>query len=109
MALPHPTVPQVRDIIDAGAWLTRVAIHDSAWRPTPTGRDLVPSPGAPLIWARYYEIGTDRPLFGDRDKSVHDKVSEISAERRNGYSWYNSTPQQAVTRYAEWHAAHPGR
>ena len=109
MALPHPTVPQVRDILDAGAWLTRVAIHDSAWRPTPTGRDLVPSPGAPLIWARYYEIGTDRPLFGDRDKSVHDKVSEISAERRNGYSWYNSTPQQAVTRYAEWHAVHPGR
>jgi PelA/Pel-15E family pectate lyase len=111
MALPHPTPAEAKAIDAAAAWLTKVAIRDSAFRPTPAGRDLVSSPGAPLIWARYYQIGTDIPLFGDRDKSIHDKVSEISTERRNGYSWYNTTPQQAVTRYAEWrsaqHAARP--
>jgi len=109
MDLPRPTPAEVDAINSAGSWLTRVAIPDSAWRSTPAGRDLVASPGAPLLWARYYEIGTDRPLFGDRDKSIHDSVAEISTERRNGYSWYNSTPQQAVTRYAEWQATHRGK
>jgi PelA/Pel-15E family pectate lyase len=108
MDLPHPSPAEVAAINDAGSWLTKVAIHDSAFRPTPAGRDLVTSPGAPLLWARYYEIGSDHPLFGDRDKSIHDKLSEISTERRNGYSWYNSTPQAAVTRYAAWRIAHPG-
>jgi len=107
MALPNPTPAEITAINAAGAWLTKVAIPNSAWRPTPTGRDIVPTPGAPSIWARYYQIGTDTPLFGDRDKSIHDKVTEISLERRNGYSWYNSTPQQAVTQYAAWHSSHP--
>jgi PelA/Pel-15E family pectate lyase len=107
MDLPHPTPTEAAAIDSAGNWLTKVAIHDSAWRSTPAGRDLVSTPGAPLLWARYYQIGSDSPLFGDRDKSIHDKVTEISAERRNGYSWYNSTPQGAVTRYTAWHAALP--
>jgi PelA/Pel-15E family pectate lyase len=106
MELPHPTAAEVDAINRAGKWLTKVAISDFAFRPTPAGRDLVPSPGAPLLWARYYQIGTDRPLFGDRDKSIHDNVAEISTERRNGYSWYNSTPQEAVTQYAEWSKSH---
>jgi PelA/Pel-15E family pectate lyase len=109
MALPHPIPAEVNAINAAGAWLTKVAIPNSAWRSTPTGRDLISSPGAPSIWARYYQIGTDIPLFGDRDKTIHDKVTEISTERRNGYSWYNTTPQQAVSRYGEWRSAHPGK
>jgi PelA/Pel-15E family pectate lyase len=102
MDLPSPTPAETQAIEAAGEWLGRVAIADSAFRPTPAGRDLVASPGAPPLWARYYQIGTDKPIFGDRDKTIHDKVAEISTERRNGYSWYNSTPQEAVMRFAEW-------
>ena len=108
MAIPHPSRPELDAINAAGTWLTKVAIRDHAFRPTPAGRDLVAAPGAPLLWARYYQIGTDRPIFGERDKSIHDNVAEISTERRNGYSWFNSTPQGAVTRYAEWRTAHHG-
>ena len=106
MDLPQPTAVELSAIRGAGEWLTKVSISDSIWGSTPAGRYLMPSPGAPLVWARFYEIGTDRPLFGDRDKSIHDKVTEISAERRNGYSWYNTTPHQAVTHYAKWRSAH---
>lgn len=53
-------------------------------------------------WARFYQIGTGRPIFGDRDKSIHDDVNDLSAERRRGYSWYNAAPQQALDRYVEW-------
>ena len=50
----------------------------------------------------YYEIGTDRPLFGDRDKSIHDKVEELSRERRDGYAWYNDSAKRALESYKHW-------
>jgi hypothetical protein len=38
-------------------------------------------------WARLYELGTNRPIYGDRDRKVHYRLAEISKERRTGYSW----------------------
>ncbi len=94
MDLPNPTAAE-KTAINAGvAWLKKTAIPDSIWKATPSGRDLVPTSGAGASWARYYQIGTDKPLFGDRDKSIHDKVTEISLERRNGYAWYGTAPER---------------
>lgn len=93
----------VVDAVRAGAaWLKKTAISGKAYTRGPDGRHLVDAPGAGPIWARFYEAGSDRPLFGDRDKSIHDAVDEISRERRDGYSWYTPAPQQALDRYAEW-------
>jgi len=41
-----------------------------------------------VIWARFYDINNNKPIFGDRDGSVKLNYNEISEERRNGYSWY---------------------
>jgi hypothetical protein len=41
----------------------------------------------PQEWARFYEIATDRPVFGDRDGSIHYSFAEISPERQSGYRW----------------------
>ncbi len=38
-------------------------------------------------WARLYELGTNRPIYGDRDRKIHYTLEEISKERRTGYSW----------------------
>ncbi len=38
-------------------------------------------------WARLYELGTNRPIYGDRDRKIHYTLEEISEERRTGYSW----------------------
>ena len=70
-------------------------------------RRLVPQPGSGPTWARYYEIGTDRPIFGDRDKTIHDKLEEISRERQRGYAWYRDTPKRALEEYAVWSKTHP--
>jgi hypothetical protein len=42
---------------------------------------------APGVWARMYELGTNKPIFGDRDGKVHYTVEELSPERQTGYSW----------------------
>ncbi len=44
----------------------------------------------PDRWARYYELGTNRPIYGDRDGRIRYNLSEISEERRTGYSWQGS-------------------
>jgi len=85
------------------------AFYGFVHRPDGSGRALLKVPGAGPLWARYYEIGSDRPLFGDRDKSIHDDVSEISKERRNGYSWFNNGPAHALELYAKWAPEHPAK
>lgn len=39
------------------------------------------------MWARFYEIGANKPIFCSRDGIPRDTIAEISYERRNGYSW----------------------
>ena len=106
MTLPKPNAAIIAAVDAAAAWFKKTAIYGMAVRMSPAeGRVLESAPGAGPLWPRYAEIGTDRPLFGDRDKTIHDKMSEISLERRRGYSWYNSAPQAALERYATWRAS----
>lgn len=60
---------------------------------------LVHSPGAPLLWARFYDLETGEPLYSDRRGLPLKSFSEISYERRNGYSWVGSSPQRVIERY----------
>jgi PelA/Pel-15E family pectate lyase len=105
MQLPHPSPSVVAAINDGIAWLKTAALHDQEWvggRGTPQGRHLAPKPGAPALWSRYYSIDTGLPIFGDRDKTIHDNVNELSLERRNGYAWYSAGPRQALDAFANW-------
>ena len=105
MSLPHP-VPEVRQAIAAGVgWLRERAIYNQAvtgGRDTHEGRRLVELQGAGPLWARFYGQDSEQPVFGDRDKSIHDDMNEISRERRNGYAWFNREPEQAIATYAKW-------
>jgi PelA/Pel-15E family pectate lyase len=90
---------------DGVAFLKSSAIHGQEWsggRGTEGGRHLAPKAGAGPIWPRTLSLTTEKPIFGDRDKTIHDDVNEISLERRNGYSWYSAGPQRAIDAYAGW-------
>lgn len=45
---------------------------------------------SPERWARLYELGTNKPIYGDRDGEIHYTLAEVSAERQRGYSWQGS-------------------
>jgi PelA/Pel-15E family pectate lyase len=105
MKLPQPG-PAVLDAVRASAaWLKKTAVYGKAFGRGPNGRMLTSAEGAGPIWSRFYEIGSDRPIFGDRDKSIHDDVNEISLERRNGYSWYSAGPKAALDEFAKWNSS----
>lgn len=105
--LPHPTAEEQRAIDSGIAWLRKTSIYGESWQHSPDGRDLMPAAGSGPLWARYYQIGTNKPIFGDRDKSIHDDVKEISRERRNGYAWYSDGAKQALDRFTTWSQQHP--
>ncbi len=104
MSLPSPTT-QIRQAIEGGVSALRsLAVEGKVWRKVSEqeGRQLVNHPGAPKIWARYYDQTSLAPIFGDRDKSLHDDVADLSLERRNGYAWWGTGPQKALDAYAAW-------
>ncbi len=108
MQMPDPDSNVVAAVCSAAAWFEKTKVGNQAYRLVPgQGRRLVDAPGNGPLWARYYEIGTDRSIFGDRDRSIHDDVNEISLERRNGYGWYHDTPKRVLEHFARWSQSHP--
>lgn len=106
MHLPTPT-PAVVEAVKGGiATLSTLAVRDRAWvkLDEAQGRRLIEQPGAGPLWARYYDIGTLKPVFGDRDKSLHDDVNDLTLERRNGYNWWGAGPLKALAAYDAWAA-----
>ena len=48
-------------------------------------------------WARFYEIGTNRPIFVGRDGIIRYDISEIDLERQLGYAWYGTWGESLLT------------
>jgi PelA/Pel-15E family pectate lyase len=108
MQLPNPGSHVVAAVHAACAWFEKTKIEGKPFRVVGSeSRKLVDAPGSGPIWSRYYEIGTDRPIFGDRDKTIHDDVNEISRERRKGYGWFKDTAKRVLAHYVKWAKAHP--
>lgn len=111
MSLPEPS-PRIRTAIaDAMAWFEANALRDVEWtREDPVqGRRLVAKLGAGPLWARFYDPQTSKPVYGDRDRSIHDDVNEISIERRNGYAWFNNGGTGLASAFATWKARQCGK
>lgn len=105
--------PEVVAAVDAAvAWLSSVALHGlrverRAGEGAPGDVDVVvvPDPSAPPIWACFYEIGTNRPIFCGRDSVVRYRLDEIEHERRVGYAWYVTRPARLLEKdYPAWKA-----
>ena len=51
------------------------------------------------LWARMYEVGTNRPIYGDVDGKIHYTLEEISEERKSGYSWQSGYGIESAIAY----------
>lgn len=63
---------------------------------------VVKDNSAPAMWARFYDLDTEKPFFCDRDGIKKNTLAEIGYERRNGYSWYTTAPAMLLTNYTSW-------
>lgn len=118
MSLNNPSQEVVRSVQSAVEWFKISAIHGIRVKTVPappeksiyhtltTDRVVVEDSLAPVIWTRYYELETHRPLFCDRNSKFLYKLADVSRERRVGYGWYTYAPQKVLDRYPEWLARH---
>ncbi len=115
MEIDQPA-PEINAAIEGAiAWFQAVAIHGVRLEQF-TGTDgkvdkrVVADPTAAPLWARFYELGTNRPVFTGRDKVLRYALSEIEHERRNGYSYYVTSPASLLSRdYPRWRTRHERR
>ena len=107
----RPHHPQVIEAIQSAiAWfnqakLTGIKLVRKPDAAQPKGYDLivVKDEKADPLWARFYEIGTNRPIFCGRDSIIKFSLAEIEYERRNGYNWYTGAPAKLLAQdYPAW-------
>lgn len=65
-------------------------------------KTLIPDAAAKPIWARFYDLETEKPFFVGRDGVKKFTVEEIDEERQKGYAWYCTEPQKVLKRYPSW-------
>ena len=110
MSIPKPSATVVEAIEGAVTWFQKSQLNGIRWvekqdssKPEGTDRVVVNDPNAPPLWARFYELNTNRPIFVGRDGVVKYDVAAIEHERRNGYAWYVEEPAKLLNKdYPEW-------
>ncbi|MEK7676913.1 MAG: pectate lyase [Verrucomicrobiota bacterium] len=112
MGINQPEPEVIEAIHAAVAWfgavkLTGIKQINKPDPSLPKGYDkvIVPDAQAGPLWARFYEIGANRPIFCGRDGVVKYSLAEIEHERRTGYAWYISEPATLLAKdYPAWQA-----
>jgi PelA/Pel-15E family pectate lyase len=109
MGIRKPS-PEVIEAIEAGAqWYRDAQISGLELASTPKGCRIKSNASAPPLWARFYEIGTNRPIFAGGDGIVRHSTAEIPPELRLDCAWYTDSGRGVLARYEEWRYAQKWR
>ena len=112
MSVEEPTPAIIAAVEGAAAWFRSATIHGirlETFTDAEGQKDkrVVADPDAAPIWARFYELGSNRPIFLDRDSVVRYSFSELGQERRNGYAYYGGWAAKFLTdEYPQWREKH---
>lgn len=112
MGIESPAPEVIAAIEGAVAWLRAVTLHGLRYEEFTAAdgrpdRRTAADPAAPAVWARFYELGTNRPLFTGRDQVIRYDYNAIERERRTGYHYLGDWPARLLAKdYPRWQAKH---
>lgn len=117
MSINDPAPEVVRSVDAAVAWfeaskLVGIRLVEVPDQQGPKGVNklVVRDTNASPMWARFYDLKTNQPIFCDRDGVPKRSLADIGYERRNGYAWYGNWPERLLDReYPAWKEQHPAR
>ena len=102
MSIEQPS-PQIIAAVDAGVnWFESVKLTGIRETKIDGDKRIINDQDASPLWARFYEIGTNRAIFAGRDGVKRYSISEIEPERRNGYAWYGKWAQNLPAKHKAW-------
>jgi PelA/Pel-15E family pectate lyase len=102
MSLENPSRSVIASVKGGVAWFEASRIEGLKVEKIDGVRTAVPDPKAPPIWARFYDLETNKPFFCDRDGIKKWDYNEVGRERRNGYAWYGNWGESVARTYAKW-------
>jgi len=106
----NPSAETVDAIESAVKWFESNKLNGIRWERKNGENGVVKDKSAPPIWARFYQIETMKPIFIGRDAVIKYDVSQIEAERRNGYAWYVDGPRDLIDEdYQKWRSRIAGK
>ena len=110
MSIDRPPAEVVDAVRSAASWFEEVKIKGIRVVTVkddtlPGGKDrrVVSDPAAGPVWARYYEIGTNRPMYIEQGV-VRYSLAELSHKHRTGHGWIGGRWPQGLleTEYPAW-------
>lgn len=110
MQMDEPSPEICASVEGAVAWLKAVQIPGMRYQRGMAAdgkRDgwIEPDAKAGSVWARFYEIGSNRPIFTGRNKEIHYSYQEVERERRASYDYYGTWPEKLLEKeYPRWSA-----
>lgn len=118
MSVEDPSPEMIAAVEGGISWLQQVAIQDTRletfelsepvefrYHTATYDRRLVDEPGAPALWARFYDVSDNSVVLANRDSIRVSDYQEISQERRTGYNWYGYWAASLLTEdYPDWRA-----
>jgi PelA/Pel-15E family pectate lyase len=114
MRVDHPSAAIKQALAAAANWFEAAKItgyKTQRMKDTmqPKGQDVVVVPDAgSVMWARFYDLETNKPFFCDRDGIKKNTLAEIGNERRTGYAWYGTWPLKLIMEeYPAWKKVNP--
>jgi PelA/Pel-15E family pectate lyase len=108
MTVETPSPEIIAAVEGAAAWFGAVKIaglrtENFTGADGKRDRRAVADPAAPPLWARFYELGTNRPIYIGRDKVIRYDLNEIEQERRAGYVYLGDWPADFLAKdYPRW-------
>jgi PelA/Pel-15E family pectate lyase len=114
MSIENPDEKIIKSVTSAIRWFEDSRIYgirveevkadkiDYKYHTTEIDKQVIEDSNAKPIWTRYYELGTNKPMFCNRDGKVVYTLSEVERERRTGYAWYVYDPQEVLDLYPAW-------
>lgn len=116
---PRPTPRAIASLKAAAVWIEsakltgfRIEEFDVPYYETERhkgtfDRRVVQDPSAPAIWARIYDINTNKPVMANRDGTRKEKFEDLQLDRRVGYNWFGYWPAEVVEKlYPAWCKKH---
>lgn len=102
MRLKNPSTEVKNAIAGAMKWFTDHKITGYRFDREKTSSGLI-ADNSGVVWARFYDLTKNIPIFGDRDNTIKLKLEDLSPERRNGYAWYGNWAQKLIEKeYPKW-------
>lgn len=109
MSIEQPSEAVKQAISAAVGWFERskiggIRIEDVPDPAKPKGKDRIVVPDATsTLWARFYDLQTNQPIFVGRDSQPKASLAEIEHERRIGYAYYGTWPKKLLEKgYPKW-------